>query len=104
MCIRDRGGGNFLLLKIIVEGGGENFFCVLRYRQQRSSFLLKLLPGLFSRSPMFSAKLDFSAVQSTAIIGENRVRKREVVYVCDHSTVAVSYTHLDVYKRQEEAS
>ena len=57
----ERGGGNFLLLKIIVEGGGENFLCVLRYRQQRSSFLLKLLPG------------------------------------------PVSYTHLDVYKRQEYA-
>ena len=43
--------------------------------------MLKLLPGLFSRIPMFSAKPDFSAVQSTAIIGENRVRKREVVVV-----------------------
>ena len=67
-----------------------------RYRQQRSSFLIKFLPGLFSRSPMFSAKPDFSAVPSTSIISENRVRKREVVY-------AVSYTHLDVYKRQELA-
>ena len=36
---------------------------------------------------MFSEKPDFSAVQSTAIISENRVRKREVVYVSDHSTV-----------------
>ena len=59
----------------------------LRYRQQRSSFLLKLLPRLFSRSPLFTAKPDFSAVPSTAIISENRVRKREVVYVSDHSTV-----------------
>ena len=49
--------------------------------------LLKFLRGLFSRSPMFSAKPEFSAVPSTAIIGENRVRKREVVYVSDHSTV-----------------
>ena len=36
---------------------------------------------------MFSLKPDFSAVPSTAIISENRVRKREVVYVNDHSTV-----------------
>ena len=36
---------------------------------------------------MFSAKPDFSAVPSSAIIGENRVREREVVYVSDHSTV-----------------
>ena len=75
----------------------------------KKQFLLKPLSGLFSRSPMFSAKPDFSAVQSTAITGENRVRKHEVVYVTDHSTVVnaeaisrktVSYTHLDVYKRQ----
>ena len=70
-------------------GRGEFFICVLRYRQQRSSSLLKFLPGLFSRSPMFSAKPDFSAVASTAIISENRVRKREVVvvYVSELSTV-----------------
>ena len=80
MCIRDRGGGNFLLLKFIVEGGGENFVCVLRYREQRSSSLLKFLLGLFSRSPMFSAKPYFSAVPSIAIISEKRVRKREMVY------------------------
>ena len=49
--------------------------------------LLKFLPELFGRSPMFSEKLDFSAVPSTAIISENRVPKREVVYVIDHSTV-----------------
>ena len=48
--------------------------------------LLKFLRGLFSRSPM-SAKPEFSAVPSTAIIRENRVRKREVVYFSDHSTV-----------------
>ena len=84
------GGGNFLLMKIIVVGGRENFLCVLRYRQERSSSLLKFLPGLFSRSPMFSAKPDVSAVPSTAIIGENRVRKREVVYVSDHSTVVMA--------------
>ena len=58
-----------------------------RCRQQRSSFLLKFLPGLFSHCPMFSAKPDFSAVSSIAIISENRVRKCEVVYVSDHSTV-----------------
>ena len=81
-------------MKIIGEGGGENCLCVLRYRQQRSSSLLKFLPGLFSHSTMFSEKTDVSAVPSTAIISDNRVRKREVVYVSDHSTVAVSYTHL----------
>ena len=70
----ERGGGNFLLMKIIVDWGGENFLYVLRYRQQRSSSLLKFLPGLFSRSPMYSAKPDVSAVLSTAIISENRVR------------------------------
>ena len=70
--------------------------------------LLKFLPGLFGRGPMFSAKPDVSAVLSTAIISENRVRQREVVHVSDHSTVvkaeeissSVSYTHLDVYTRQ----
>ena len=41
----ERGGGNFLLLKILVEGGGENFLYV-------------------------------------------------------YYVIAVSYTHLDVYKRQ----
>ena len=82
----ERGGGNFLFLKIIVGGRGENFFvCVLRYRLQRSSSLLKFLPRLFSFSPVFSEKPDFSAVLSSAIISENRVRKREVVYVSDHS-------------------
>ena len=50
------------------------FICVLLYRQQRSSLLLKFLSGLVVRSPMFSAKPDVSG--------------------------AVSYTHLDVYKRQ----
>ena len=60
---------------------------MLRYWQERSIFLLKFLPGLFSRSPMFSANPEFSAVPSTAITSENGVR-------------SVSYTHLDVYKRQ----
>ena len=32
-------------------------------------------------------KPDVSAVPSIAIISENRLRKREVVYVRDHSTV-----------------
>ena len=32
--------------------------CVLRYRQQSSSLLLKFLPGLFGRSPMFSENAD----------------------------------------------
>ena len=86
----DRGGGNFLLMKIIVEGEEIILICVLRYRQQRSSFLLKFLPGVFSRSPMFSAKPDVSAVPSTAIVSENRVRKREVVYVSDQSTVVMA--------------
>ena len=60
---------------------------VLRYRQQSSSLLLKFVPGLFGRSPSFLAKPDVSKVLSTGIISENRVRKREVVYVSDHSTV-----------------
>ena len=68
--------------------------CVLRYRQQRSSLLLKFLPGLFGLDPMFSAKPDVSAVLSTANVSENRVHYRE----------AVSYTHLDVYKRQVQLS
>ena len=37
--------------------------------------------------PMFSVKPDVSAVPSTAISSKNRVQKREVVYVSDHSTV-----------------
>ena len=45
---------------------------VLRYRQQRSSFLLKLLPRLFSRSQMFSAKPDVSAVPSTCLLYTSR--------------------------------
>ena len=53
----------------------------------KKQFVVKIPPGLFGRRPMFSAKPDFSAVQSTAITGENRVRKREVVYVSDHNTV-----------------
>ena len=75
---------------MIVERGG----CKLLYvyyviGNKEVVFLLKLLPGLFSRSPMFSAKPDFSPVPSTPIIGKNRVRKREVVvvYVSEHSTV-----------------
>ena len=47
---------------------------VLRYPQQRSSLLLKILPGLFGRGPMFSAKPDISAVPLTSIISKNRVR------------------------------
>ena len=54
-------------MKMIVEGGGDNFFllmsCVLRYRQQRSSLLLKFLPELFGLDPMFSTKPDVSAVK-----------------------------------------
>ena len=60
---------------------------VLRYQQQRGSLLSKFLPVLFGRRSMFLANPDVSAVPSTAIINENRVRKREMVYVCDHSTV-----------------
>ena len=75
-------------MKMIVEGRGDKFFiCVLCYWQQRSSLLLKFLPGRFSCGPMFSGKPDVSSVPSTAIISENRVRKRDVVYVSDHSTV-----------------
>ena len=47
---------------------------VLRYRQQSSSLLLKFLPGLFGRGPVFSTKPDVSAVLSTAIVRQNRVR------------------------------
>ena len=54
--------------------------------------VFKMLSRAVIHSPMFSAKPDFSVVPSTAIISESRVRKREVVYVSDHST--------DVYKRQ----
>ena len=54
----ERGGCNFLLMKIIIEEGGENFLGVPRYRQQGSSILLKCLPGLFSSSP----KPDVSAL------------------------------------------
>ena len=36
---------------------------------------------------MFSATSDVSTVPSIVIISENRVRKREVVYVSDYSTV-----------------
>ena len=59
---------------MIVEGVRDNFLCLLRYRQQRSSLLLKFLPGLFGRGPKFSAKPDVSAVLSIAIISENQVR------------------------------
>ena len=110
MCIRDR-GSNIFKWKGQLKGEGIIFMCVLRNRQQRSSFLLKLFPGLFSRSPMFSAKPDFSAAPSTAIISKNRVRKCEVVYISDHSTVVkaepVSYTHLQcreiLYKKIKDS-
>ena len=52
--------------------------------------LLKFIPGLFGRGPLFPTKTDVSTVPSTAIISVK-------ISSC---TNAVSYTHLDVYKRQ----
>ena len=52
------------------------------------------------RTYKMSSLSNIDVYKRQAFIGENGVRKREVVYVSDHSTVAVSYTHLDVYKRQ----
>ena len=88
-------------MKMIVEGGGDNFFllmsCVLRYRQKRSSLLLKFLPELFGLDPMFSTKPDVLAVLSTAIISENWVYYREMVYVSDHSTVVKAVERSSLY-------
>ena len=58
----------------VISGLTQVYLCVLRYRQQRSSLLLKSLLGLFGQGPMFSATPDVSTVPSIVIISENRVR------------------------------
>ena len=62
-------------MKIIVEEGGENLLYVYYVIGNKEVvFLLKFLPGIFGRSPMFSTKPDVSAMPLTSIISENRVR------------------------------
>ena len=61
-------------MKVIVEGGGNIFLYVYYVIGNEEVKELKFLPGLFGRGPVFSEKPDVSAVPSTPIFSENRVR------------------------------
>ena len=61
-------------MKRFVEKGGGNLYMCTTLSGTKSNLLLKFLPGLFGRGPMFYAKSGVSAVPSTAVINEIRER------------------------------